>query len=373
MAHATLEHAVPEHESKAHMGLPLPNGKLAIWLFLVTEIMFFTGLIGTYIIIRNGAPTVRQPWPTPHQVHLVEWMGAVNTFVLICSSLTIVLCHWSLHLGDVKKATRYIGLTLALGCVFLAIKAVEYKAKFDHEILPGRIFEKLDGPMGVKYLRHVDKQLEHILENPVAGGAGIKSESAKNWTAYRTQVEKIEKEVEAAKKANPAEGAKAEVAAKKEIEEGLEKVIAGNDDLKFLAVAFHLKENIFKTSPQMVNEIVVGTEQVKPGDMPDPNAFNPIGEHGPLKKGEGLLEVQPDLHLSYSIPYGNMWASCYFAMTGFHAIHVLGGLVIFVIILLMAYRGKFGVRHESMIELTGLYWHFVDIVWIFLFPLLYLV
>jgi cytochrome c oxidase subunit III len=60
-------------------------------------------------------------------------------------------------------------------------------------------------------------------------------------------------------------------------------------------------------------------------------------------------------------------------MTGFHALHVLGGLVIFVIILVMAYRGRFGVRHESMIELTGLYWHFVDIVWIFLFPLLYLV
>ena len=58
---------------------------------------------------------------------------------------------------------------------------------------------------------------------------------------------------------------------------------------------------------------------------------------------------------------------------GFHAIHVFGGLVVFAVILVMAWRGQFGVRHESMIELTGLYWHFVDIVWIFLFPLLYLV
>ena len=47
------------------------------------------------------------------------------------------------------------------------------------------------------------------------------------------------------------------------------------------------------------------------------------------------LEAQ-HLHLSHSIPYGNLWASCYFAMTGFHALHVLGGLVIFVIILVMA-------------------------------------
>jgi cytochrome c oxidase subunit 3 len=80
-----------------------------------------------------------------------------------------------------------------------------------------------------------------------------------------------------------------------------------------------------------------------------------------------------DLHLSPAIPYGNMWASCYFAMTGFHALHVFGGLVVFVIIVLMGLRGTLSARHTSMIELTGLYWHFVDVVWIFLFPLLYFV
>ena len=85
-------------------------------------------------------------------------------------------------------------------------------------------------------------------------------------------------------------------------------------------------------------------------------------------------EVRPDqLHLSPYVPYGNLWASCYFAMTGFHALHVFGGLVVFVIILLLAARGRFGPHNETFLELTGLYWHFVDIVWIFLFPLLYLV
>src|SRR6516225_3872706 len=93
----TMEHPAHE-ETPVHMGLPLSNGKLAMWLFLVTEIMFFTGLIGTYIVLRNGQPrpldhTSEQTmatsfwdaWPTPHQVHLVEWIGALNTFVLICS------------------------------------------------------------------------------------------------------------------------------------------------------------------------------------------------------------------------------------------------------------------------------------------------
>ena len=79
-----------------HMGLPLPHGKLAIWLFLVTEIMFFTALIGVYMILRNGTPVASRyfHWPTPHDVHLIELLGAINTFVLICSSVTVVLAHY---------------------------------------------------------------------------------------------------------------------------------------------------------------------------------------------------------------------------------------------------------------------------------------
>src|SRR3989441_5210395 len=100
MAHAVAEHT--EHRPPEHMGLPLSNGKLAMWLFLVTEIMFFTGLIGVYLILRNGQPTKAEPWPTPHQVHLVEWLGAFNTFVLICSSLTVVLAHYQIVRNNVK-------------------------------------------------------------------------------------------------------------------------------------------------------------------------------------------------------------------------------------------------------------------------------
>ncbi|HMF14230.1 MAG TPA: cytochrome c oxidase subunit 3, partial [Gemmataceae bacterium] len=79
------------------------------------------------------------------------------------------------------------------------------------------------------------------------------------------------------------------------------------------------------------------------------------------------------LNLSPNIKWGNMWASCYFAMTGFHALHVLGGIVAFGVVLALAFVGRFGVQHSLVLENLGLYWHFVDIVWIFLFPLLYLV
>ena len=80
-----------------------------------------------------------------------------------------------------------------------------------------------------------------------------------------------------------------------------------------------------------------------------------------LSLGEGVAQAQQ-----------NLFASCYFAMTGFHALHVIGGLVVFIVIMVLVGAGKFKDRHIPLVENIGLYWHFVDLVWIFLFPLLYL-
>ncbi|MCP4773062.1 MAG: hypothetical protein GY880_02360, partial [Planctomycetaceae bacterium] len=74
------------------------------------------------------------------------------------------------------------------------------------------------------------------------------------------------------------------------------------------------------------------------------------------------------LKLPMVIPSGNTWANTYFLMTGFHALHVLGGLVAFIVLLMF----RLDRSRAGLMENVGLYWHFVDIVWIFLFPLLYL-
>src|SRR5437763_4997686 len=114
-AHATT----PSHDHDAghgHIkleyqpGLPLPNAKLFMWLFLSTEIMFFAALIGVYIVIRFGAPA----WPHPHEVHLVEEIGAFNTFVLICSSVSIVLAFEAAKANQAAKAKLWMIVTLAL-------------------------------------------------------------------------------------------------------------------------------------------------------------------------------------------------------------------------------------------------------------------
>jgi cytochrome c oxidase subunit 3 len=321
-----------------HMGLPLPHGKVAMWLFLVTEIMFFTALIGTYLLLRHGTPA-NSPfkWPTPHDVHLKEWIGAVNTFVLICSSFSVVLAHHAAVKADMKKVMTYIAITLALGAVFLGIKAIEYKAKFDHDILPGHIGETLPPP------------------------AKDKANESFTLTALQT----IERD-----KHNHAIG----MQYFHRVEEQLHAIVAdGSADAK-------LKEECGKLLADMQQEFPGKDE--KTGQVNKGRDGEPLKSYqaplSPAEVGERVNHIlhnheDKEPHLTPAIPFGNLWSSCYFAMTGFHALHVFGGIVIFVIILLMGLVGKLGPQHASMLELTGLYWHFVDIVWIFLFPLLYLI
>jgi len=90
-------------------------------------------------------------------------------------------------------------------------------------------------------------------------------------------------------------------------------------------------------------------------------------------KFEHHLVPGPNFH--YEGPAGNqvqLFFSFYFAMTGLHALHMIVGIGILAWLIYMAWKGRFSEEYNSPVEMTGLYWHFVDIVWIFLYPLLYL-
>jgi cytochrome c oxidase subunit 3 len=316
-------------EPAVHMGLPLPHGKLAIWLFLVTEIMFFTALIGVYLLLRHGTPTRSGfNWPTPHDVHLEEWAGAVNTFVLILSSLTVVLGHYAAGKGQFKRATQYIAITLLLGLVFLSIKAYEYRAKWNHDILPGHVGEDLPLPADK---RAADPEYALYRERLMHANGMQYVERVRGQLTAITESDRASSEL------------KQECAALLE-------------DMKARSVASKAADG---------KEVL---DYVSPLSPPH------VGErvNHILHKFETELD-STHLSLTPTIPFGNLWASIYFALTGFHALHVFGGIVVFAIILLIAMRRGLGPQHTVMLELTGLYWHFVDIVWIFLFPLLYLV
>jgi cytochrome c oxidase subunit 3 len=84
----------------------------------------------------------------------------------------------------------------------------------------------------------------------------------------------------------------------------------------------------------------------------------------------------PGRHFEFSGPNANhaqVFFSFYFVMTGMHALHMVVGIGIMLVMIMLTLRGRFSAEYYSPIEMTGLYWHFVDIVWVFLFPLLYLV
>ena len=116
-------------EERADTGLY--NAKLGVWLFLASEVMLFGALFSSLVLLRTGAAT----WPHGYDLLNVP-LATVNTFVLIASSVTMVLSWASLRLGDFGKYRLYMGITFLCGLAFMVIKAIEYGSKFSHHIYP---------------------------------------------------------------------------------------------------------------------------------------------------------------------------------------------------------------------------------------------
>ena len=198
---------------------------LGMWVFLGTEVMFFGGLFCAYLIYRlkyfgdfaAASKTINMA------------LGATNTAVLICSSLTVVLAVWAAQTARRTLLLVMLVITMLLGLAFLGIKGKEYKDKFEEHHVPGASFS-----------------FEHI---PIPG---------------------------------------------------------------------------------------------HPEEYADPQ-------------------------------HAQIFFSLYFVMTGLHALHMIIGLGIFTWLLYTAWKGRFTPEWHTPVEIGGLYWHFVDIIWIYLFPLLYLI
>jgi cytochrome c oxidase subunit 3 len=190
-------------------------GTLGMWTFLVTEVLFFGGMFMAYILYRTRFPESF----AAASAHLDWKIGAFNTAVLICSSLTMALAVFYSQVGNRKLLVTFLIITMLLGLTFLIVKGYEYRQKYVDHLIPGFDFR---------------------------------------WEGH--------------------------------------------------------------------------------------------GEPAHVQ----------------------MFYFIYFAMTGVHALHMIVGLGIMTVLTLMARRGRFTPEYHSPVEISGLYWHFVDIVWIFLFPLLYL-
>lgn len=339
MSHSTSEQA----GSNLKMGLPIPNSKLGMWLFLGTEIMFFTAFIGSYIVLRMGS----QGWPSdPHVTHINVLLGGINTFVLIVSSYCVVVAHDAMIRKQFQKALKFLWVTTALGFVFMGIKSVEYYGKFSHGILPGMIAEN-DWQATQMAMDDFDEAVEDT-----------------DFSAMKLELGDLQKKLAAAEE----EGEQKSIQAKIEgLEESIAKVTPFADAVKRFKTEAKKEELDFYL--QSGEEELIA-EQIESKDGIDFEKLQSLtGCVTALKDKYG--NYASHIHEPHVILYGNIFASTYFLMTGFHAIHVIVGLILFAFVLKQG--SKLDETWTDWVENSGLYWHFVDLVWIFLFPLLYIV
>ncbi len=340
------------------MGIPIPNAKLGMWLFLGTEIMFFTAFIGSYIVLRIGSPL----WPRPEDTHIQVFWGGLNTFVLIVSSFCVVKAHASMTDKRFKDAHRWLLYTMLLAFVFLGIKGIEYKGKFAHDILPGHIPET---PM--QAIAKVDRELEAVVRNRLAvyTDSGVISVPEANDLA--TLVPQLQAFQQGAASANDDEATTADDRKR------------AADDIELYKKWKNLDEHVIANvslvdvSSAEISSYRTAREQLAVGEKLPPLMLNEVETYlADLKGHESYgAAVTAGVFDPHPVLYGNLFASLYFLMTGFHAIHVLVGMILFALALKQGSR--LNEKWNDWVENSGLYWHFVDLVWIFLFPLLYIV
>jgi cytochrome c oxidase subunit III len=201
-------------------GMGVYNMKLGMWVFLLSEVMFFTSLIGAYIILRFAHPPA---FAEPGVVLNVP-LTAVNTFILICSSVTMVKAFAAIQHGDQRGLLLWLLATIALGATFVGIQAIEYRVLMHEGFVPG-----IEG-------------------------------------------------------------------------------------------------------------------------------YAAVGRHG----GTEIIG-------------GPLYGATFYTMTGFHGAHVTIGVLCLCWIAWRAYRGRYTAQSHGAVEIVGLYWHFVDLVWIILFTIVYLI
>jgi cytochrome c oxidase subunit 3 len=222
------------------------SANLGMWIFLVTEVMFFGGIMLVYTLNRH----VYFPAFAMGSNTLSLKLGGINTLVLLASSFTMAMAVWSAQVGKKQLISMFLVLTVLLGFVFFGIKYVEYAQKFHHHLVPGRSFD-------ISYCSN----------------------------------------------------------------------------------------NADKCSDISAEEMEV--------------------ERDLLKK---TLALDPDLNA-----HAQLYYSAYFGMTGLHALHMIIGAGLLFWLLKNSLTGIYTPQWNTPVDTVGLYWHFVDIVWIYLFPLLYLI
>ncbi|MEK6768014.1 MAG: heme-copper oxidase subunit III [Gemmatimonadota bacterium] len=127
-----MSHAATHAAGNAEEGMGVYTQKLGMWVFLCSEVMFFTALIGSYIILRWGSA---ESWPVPQQTLNIP-VTALNTFILICSSVSMVKAYAAAVHDDQAGLRKWLLITVAGGAMFVGVQAYEYTHLIHAGFLP---------------------------------------------------------------------------------------------------------------------------------------------------------------------------------------------------------------------------------------------
>ncbi len=392
------------------------SGKLGIWLFLAQEVLFFSALFVAYVLYRHHHPEI---YEYAHK-YLDTKMGAINTAVLIFSSLTAAWAVRAAQLNQKKLLIACLSATIACAGGFLVIKYVEYTHKIHEHILFGRYFDPCVSSGGTPLLTK-NNECPGSKANVVFDFGSGKAKSgclaladydndpakAGMQASCKVTVEtgKVSKKADGSSefvvtKSEPitdvchdpywdppvhnvghgeaAKGEKAPTAAhgghgKKCWRPAYQPAVCKKDF--GVIVEFGDHEVRHNSDTRVVADCTKAAKVPEPIDpLADQVRDIPIGAKEAA--GRQTLSHHEEKERNYAgppPPHTNMFFTIYFAMTGLHGIHVLVGIFVFIWLLLRAVRGDFSPDYFGPVDFAALYWHIVDLIWIFLFPLLYLI
>jgi cytochrome c oxidase subunit III len=316
-------------------------GKLMMWFFLVSDALTFGGLLVAYGFTRHATESA---WPIGEETfNSLPFLGhgypliyvALMTFILIVSSVTMVLAVEAGHRMDKKGVVKWMIATIIGGFFFVGSQAWEW-SHFIHGSAFGKI-ELEDGSQAVIHAKHFGDIENFTVIEP--GRHHDKGDKITDDLLHQYQ----------------------HAAAKGKIKDG---VITLHDGSK-AKIAKNPNEHvelIIKSdgSKYQIGDRIEGEVAAKTYE----DVIN-SGDAGRVIYGANLQENE----------YGpQQYGQFFFFITGFHGFHVFSGVIINIIILLGVMRGVYHKRgHYEMVEKTGLYWHFVDLVWVFVFTFFYLV
>jgi len=417
--------AQPDHDHPAflahHFDAPTQQfdaAKLGMFLFLATEVLLFGGLFCLYAVYRGNHPEI---FAYGSQFLDTRW-GATNTAILLISSMTMAIAVTAAQRGQKRLLLAMLLVTFLGGAMFMGIKYIEYHHKFEEKLLWGDSYYQK--PAWLVAQEQFERwQAERAMASAPAFEPDVDTGIAL-WMATCRSCHGVKGEGVAGQGID--QRGSAFIASKSDAElaqfiaagrppndpsnkTGLQMPPRGGNPLLSDADLRHIVAYVRTFDPAPAPAAVAGAaaagqpgapageSATPPGPVEITRSVIPDARQGPegmslgtlvqeerrrelVDRAPGMeidhaaLQEQPHHAVDPTRPVdAHLFFSIYYLMTGLHGIHVLGGMGMIAWLTILTIRNRFSADYFTPVDLGGLYWHIVDIIWIFLFPLFYLI